>query len=180
MHQIFEQEKHAMANAKAFAKLTRKARRMAKSKSKKRSVKPAKVQTMTVLPPPTNIFPATNHSLQNFRNCPAVISKQTCAVSGNKSSVVDAANFCSSALMCSADQSGMQQNIFRSRIPAMPFPLPSAFAPWTPNPIPYSFLSLPPPLGPCTSWSTAFLLGATWAAAATKPLSLFASVPSHA
>jgi hypothetical protein len=172
MHHSLDQKRLEMA--KAFAKLTRKARRMAESKSKKRSVKPAKVQTMTVLPPQTKIHDAASQSLdslQRHQNFPPV-SNQTCAYAEEKRSVVDPANFNSSALMCArwpADdqsQSRMPPNIFSS-IPVMPFVH-----------TPYSFCSLPPPPGPYTSFSTAFLLGAAWAKTAATPLASYASYAS--
>ena len=171
MHHSLDQKRLEMA--KAFAKLTRKARRMAESKSKKRSVKPAKVQTMTVLPPQTNIHDAASRSLdslQRHQNFPPV-SNQTCAYAEATHSVMDPANFNSSALMCArwpADQSQsrMPPNIFSS-IPVMPF-----------LHTPFSLCSLPPPPGPYTSFSTAFLLGAAWAKTAATPLASNASYAS--
>ncbi len=158
--------------AKAFAKLTRKARRMAKSQSKKQSVQPAKVQKMAVLSPPRNI-----HAKLQCLQSPRV--SWPCAATHAQSE-----NFGSNVLMYSGGSSaGIQENVVSSfQAFQTPVSLASAFAPLTPDPIfpPVCFLS--PLLGSYKSYtplSTAFLLGATWAIAA-KPLASNAWTPSRA
>ncbi len=172
MHQTLEHEE--LAAAKAFARLTRKARRMAKTQSKKHTVKywkPAK--------PKTNTNTAPLQSPDSLRKQAA--SNQTRSQPDTQHLILDPAIISSNTLTCAsgfADWSGTHQNVFSS-MPAL-HSLPSAFAARTPT-IPLSFWSLPPLLRPNTSLSEAFLLGATWATAAKPQASyVYASNPFRA
>ena len=162
MHQTFEQAELKMA--KAFKKLTRRARRMAKPETREHSGKPAKI---TVLPRQISdqVDLQSADSTRRFWPCPAApnqASAQSVTFSSNEPSYA-------------SGSAGRQENVHSSIAP-FPFSPPSAFTSWTPYPMSHSAYVWSPPPTTYPSLPLAFLLGATWA---LKAPVLYASTPQH-